>query len=98
MIDAKGQLEHGEFGQMIQRDLPFHDSTARRLMGIASHALIADGARVHVLPNHWGTLYELTKVPLPIREEALEDGRIHPEMERGISRTHRMASASHRKA
>jgi hypothetical protein len=47
---------------MIEAELPFCDSTARRLMMIARDPRLADRAHVHVLPPHWATLYELTKL------------------------------------
>jgi hypothetical protein len=37
---------------------------------------------VPVLPPHWGTLYELTKLSDDEFEEKLADGTINPEMER----------------
>lgn len=82
LLDAKGQLQHGEFGEMVEKDLPFGPRTARQFMTIAQHPTISKGIHGSVLPPYWRTLYYLTKVPLPILELALEDGRIHPEMER----------------
>jgi hypothetical protein len=37
---------------------------------------------VSALPPHWGTLYELNKVPVALLEQHIKDGTIHPGMER----------------
>src|SRR5262245_19184879 len=42
LIDAKTQLAHGEFGEMIERDLPFGSRTAQRLMAVAQHPSISN--------------------------------------------------------
>src|SRR5260370_37375543 len=60
LIAAKAELGHGEFEVMIENELPFTPSTARRLMIVAEDERIR--AHVHVLPPSWGTLYELTKL------------------------------------
>ena len=78
LVEAKSKLEHGQFESMISRDVPFTVSTARRLMMVARHSLISNRAHAHDLPPSWYTLYDLTKVPLPTLEAALEDGRNAP--------------------
>ncbi len=83
MSQAKRQLEHGEWGKMVVEDLPFGERTAQRLMVIAQHPALTKATHVSLLPPSWGTLYELTKLPLPVLEEALAGGKVSPEMERG---------------
>ena len=82
LLEAKDQLDHGEFGHMIAEDLPFSWRTANRLMAIAQHPVLANWTHVSNLPASWGTLYELSKLPPPVLEDALKAGRITPEMPR----------------
>jgi hypothetical protein len=79
---AKEALPHGEFGKMIESDLPFGPSTAQRLMAIGADRRITNPAHVQHLPPHWGTLYELTKLTDDEFEKAVEAKAIHPELER----------------
>jgi|GEM_PF-6869665 len=83
LIAAKKSLPHGEFLEMIEKDLPFTASTAQRLMKISADLRIAaNAAHVQLLPSSWGTLYELTKVPDAAFAQAAESGAIHPQMTR----------------
>jgi len=86
LAQAKKDLEHGEWLPMIESDLPFETKTAQRLMIIARHPLIGNGAHAHHLPASWMTLYELTKMDKKLGEGALEkrisDGKITPKTER----------------
>jgi N6-adenosine-specific RNA methylase IME4 len=82
LIQAKDKLEHGEFQSMVERDLPFQPSTARRLMAIAADLRLSNRAHAHVLPASWGSLYELTKLTDKQFETAISRGLIHPEMQR----------------
>jgi hypothetical protein len=46
---------------------------------------------VQHLPPHWGTLYEITKLPDRIFEAKIADGSIHPEMQRkDVARENRL--------
>src|SRR5690242_534661 len=38
--------------------------TARRLMAVAQHPVIAKGTHASLLPPSWTTLYELTRLPV----------------------------------
>jgi N6-adenosine-specific RNA methylase IME4 len=82
LIQAKKLLPHGEFGAMIEARLPFGACTARRLIAIAADRRISNRAHAHVLPPHWGTLYELTKLDDVAFEARIADGSIRPDMER----------------
>jgi hypothetical protein len=82
LLDAKATLPHGEFTAMVETELPFGPRTARRLMAVARHPVLADGTHASVLPASWMTLYELTKVEQPVLEAALADGRVNAGMER----------------
>jgi hypothetical protein len=79
---AKAELPHGSYEAMIQSELPFGPTTARRLVIIASNNILSNRAHVHALPPSWGTLYELTKLPQTLLLEKIEDGTITPDLER----------------
>ncbi len=82
LTEAKAALPHGAFTAMIETDLPFGARTAQRLMVIAADPRLADPTHVSLLPPHWGTLYELTKLTDDEFAENRSTGKIHPEMER----------------
>ena len=79
---AKGELDHGEFLDMVHRSLPFVASTAQRLMAIASDPRISNAAHVQYLPPSWGSLYELTKLDDEQFEHGIEAGIIRPDVQR----------------
>lgn len=82
LIAAKAEIDHGEWEAMIAADLPFSPQTARKLMAIAGDARIANRAHMRLLPNSWGTLYELTKLDDGAFDHAVTKGLIRPDMER----------------
>lgn len=82
LAEAKAALPHGAFQAMIESSLPFKASTARRLMIVGADERILNRAHVHVLPPHWGTLYEITKLDAGTFEAKVADGTINPNMER----------------
>jgi hypothetical protein len=79
LLQAREQLDRDVFAAM---KLPFGQRTAQRLMAIAQHPVLSDATHVSRLPPSWGTLYELTKLPCIILRTKVEDGTIHPGMER----------------
>jgi hypothetical protein len=81
LVDFKKDHER-EFIAALEPKFRISRQTAFRLMKVYDHALISNVAHGQHLPPSWRTLYELTKLPLPLVEEALEDGRIHPGLER----------------
>ena len=82
LTKAKGDLEHGQFITMIENDLPFGRITAFRLMAVAADRRLTNVTHVQHLPPHWGTLYELTKLPDKEFTARIKDGSIHSEMQR----------------
>jgi hypothetical protein len=83
VLRASKKLDKATFDKMIQEDLPFTASTARRLILIAEHPVLCSHVNRSALPNSWGTLYQLSKVRPPEALQALiEDGTIHARMER----------------
>jgi hypothetical protein len=101
LIEAKAALAHGDFGEMIKSDLPFSASTAQMLMKIARTPELAKTQNIQLLPPHWGTLYELTKLKPETLSAAIAEGRVRPDMERkdavvlrtGDRRVERLATA-----
>jgi N6-adenosine-specific RNA methylase IME4 len=78
---SKDHLGAKAWGEMCSDMLPFSGNTAYRLIAISNDPrLLAHGQK---LPPHWRTNYELTKLTDEQFEDAIEDGTINPEMERG---------------
>ena len=83
LVGAKAALPHGEFGPMVNGDqIPFGWNTANRLMAIAGHSILSNSDHDQNLPCSWQTMYELTRAPDESLEAWMQDGTIHPEMER----------------
>jgi len=80
LIEAYDEMERASFEAMVQQKLAFGPSTARKLIVIAHHSILC--AHVHKLPPSWGTLYELTKLPIEVLREKLKNGDISPKLER----------------
>jgi hypothetical protein len=93
LIAAKEKLEHGEFLQMIESELPFKARTGQRLMKIAQDERITNASNSTLLPPHLHTLYEISRLPDRAFEQKLSDGTIHPEMQRkDVARENRIIS------
>lgn len=90
--ESKGQLDHGEFLGMVEKDLPFGQDTAQCLMKIALNPVLAKPEHVRHLPPNWGTLTELSRVDCDTLERWIADGLIHPEMERSEVKTLRQGA------
>lgn len=58
--------------------VPFGLSSADKLMKIAEHPQLSDTAHVRYLPSALTTLYDLTKVPDKVLDNAFRDGLITP--------------------
>ena len=83
LVAAKAALGHGEFLPMIKSDLAFGARAAQMLMRIAADERIAEANHGSLLPNSWRTLHELSRIESDEDfAAALDDGRIHPGMER----------------
>ena len=80
--EAKENLGHGSFEAMVELRLPFKLRTAQMFMAIAKHPVLSEAKHVSLLPPSWGTLYQITRLPLRLVEECIEDGRINPKTER----------------
>lgn len=89
LIEAKAACAHGEFLRLfndhsnpVDGCLPFGRATAMRLMAIAGCPVISNVAHAQHLPTSWTTLYELTRLPEPDLIDAIESGRVTPELKR----------------
>jgi hypothetical protein len=80
LIEAKEELHRNVFDAMVKTKLDFDASVARKLMCIAANPLLC--AHVHRLPPSWSTLYELSQLRGEVLKAAIDDGRVHPGMER----------------
>jgi hypothetical protein len=80
LIEAKAELDRDQFNSLIERELDFDASVARKLLCVAGKTVLR--AHVHKLPPHWSTLYELSKVEDKVIDAAVADGRISPKMQR----------------
>jgi hypothetical protein len=72
--EAKEELDHGEFGPMLER-IGFSEGTARKYMAIAAHPAISNRSNWNALPPSWTTLYELTKSPPDVIEARIAAAR-----------------------
>jgi DUF3102 family protein len=79
---AKAELEHGEWLLLIETELQFKKRTAQSLITIAQDERFTKATHVALLPPHWGTLAELTRLPDDVFDKKIADGTIHPEMQR----------------
>lgn len=84
---AKNKLPHGDFGAMIQADLPFGARTAQMLMKIAADPRITNARHASLLPPNYSDLYDLTKLSDEQFEARVEDGTIRPDMGRNAIRS-----------
>jgi N6-adenosine-specific RNA methylase IME4 len=76
---AKDALKHGQFGKMIQSDLPFEQRTAQMLMRISQNPVISNAKNISLLPPNWTALYEMTNLSQPDLTSALKKGELGPE-------------------
>jgi N6-adenosine-specific RNA methylase IME4 len=82
LTEAKKALPHGEWQDLIAKELPFKARTAQMLMAIAADGRLTKPQHVALLPPAMSTLYELTRLNDEQFEKALKDGTINPDMER----------------
>jgi hypothetical protein len=78
LIEAKAALPHGQFEKMIETKLTISSRKAQMLMRIAEHPILSNPKCVLHLPASWGTLYDLTQLPVPALEAALAQHEITP--------------------
>jgi hypothetical protein len=88
-IAAKRALDDGEWLRMfdshpecVTDPLRCSVSSANKFMAIAYKKVLCNSEHVPNLPASWSILYELSRVPDPTLERAIEDGTVRPDMER----------------
>jgi hypothetical protein len=81
LIEARDSLNHGEFLEMVETELPFGPRMAEMLMAVARHKFLSNSQHIATLPPHVTTLYELTRLPDRTLRAKLRDGSITPELE-----------------
>jgi N6-adenosine-specific RNA methylase IME4 len=82
LIEAKRALPHGDFEAMVRKSLPFEPRTAQMLMKIAADRRLTNPNHGSLLPPHWRTLYELTRLDDDTFAQKIADGAIRPDLER----------------
>lgn len=82
IAEAKASLPHGDWRGMIREKLTCGERTAQRLMAVAQDQRLSNPTHVSLLPPHWGTLYELTRLDDTTFADRVADGTINPRMER----------------
>jgi hypothetical protein len=93
LIEAKEQLEHGQFTDWVVRELLFgsrkkgcRDADIRKaemLMQLARHEVISDASYWHALPPSPRTLWEITQIrPEKRLLKLIRSGKINPGMTR----------------
>jgi hypothetical protein len=82
LIEARENIEHGEWENIFKDNKPFSISTAKRLINIAEHPVLSNRAHAPVLPPSWYTLYEISQIPEYLLLHMIKDGRVHPELTR----------------
>jgi len=80
LIDAKQALDkHGQWMIMFERqELPFSLSLAERYMKIAGDHKLSKSANLQNLPSPVSVLYELSRLPDDVFDQAIADGKINP--------------------
>jgi hypothetical protein len=82
LIQAKENVEHGEWLKIFEENKPFSVNTAQRLMIVAKNNILANAAHAQHLPPSWYTLYELSIIPEHQLLKMIQDGKIHSELTR----------------
>ena len=83
LVQAKANLPHGDYQAMIERELPFSPSTARKLVAVAEHPKLADRSIWNDLPSAWTVLYSLSNLQPETIDKGLFQGLIKPDMTPG---------------
>jgi hypothetical protein len=81
---SKAKLSDDEWGRLVEEDLQFSQRTAQRLIAIAQCFYRVEKFATHVsrLPQSWGTLYQLTRLPEQLLLTKIENGELTPDTER----------------
>jgi hypothetical protein len=80
LAEAKDELSRDAFNAMVRSKLDFEASVGRKLMLVGTNSTLC--AHGHKLPPCWTTLYQLSQLPEDVLKAALDDGTVHPGMQR----------------
>lgn len=78
ILEAKKELAHGEFQEMVRTDLRMTPQWARQFMQIASNPAISKGNDPFLLPKTMAALTGLSKIDPPQLEQHISEGRVTP--------------------
>lgn len=78
---AKDVLGYGEYGAMIESDLPFTPETARKIV-LATVAVDSGALPKDRLPNSWSNIYLLSTLSKDDLEIAEQENLIRPDVKR----------------
>ncbi len=81
LIFAKEELPHGDFLDLVE-SLGLRPRTAQKFMAIARHELLGNASPGSHLPTSWTVLYELSRAPGELLEQAFADGEVASDMSR----------------
>lgn len=73
LIKAKNTLPHGEYQEMVERDMPFGASVGRKLRAVAE-AADAGVVDLERLPPSYATIYEVATMSEEARAKAADAG------------------------
>jgi hypothetical protein len=82
LIEAKADLDHGDWLLFIEEDIPFSERIVQMYMAVARHPGIANPKHVSYLPPHYSTLHELIRLDPGTMAAAIDAGDITAALER----------------
>jgi hypothetical protein len=81
LIQAKVTLDHGEYEDMIRRDLPFSVETAYHLRSVAE-AVDTGRIKLPELPRSYSVAYQIVTLKDSELDRARQDGLVRPDVPR----------------
>jgi hypothetical protein len=80
LLQAKIDLGHGNWQEMVRSDLPFGLRKAEMLMAIARDQRLVKSQTLAILPPSYPVLYEITKLDDPTFAAMVREGSINADM------------------
>jgi hypothetical protein len=81
LVEAKSVLKQSEWKLLLDNELDFDESKAKKLILIAQHQTLTKSSNLNLLPPSYTTLYTLTKLDDKAVSTAIKRGDIHPNMD-----------------
>jgi hypothetical protein len=82
LAEWKADTTHGDFLALVEETTTLTPRTVQMLMRIGRHPVIRKAQHASLLPPHWTTLYELSRMDEQQLGQAIGDDRITPELQR----------------